>query len=151
MLYHLQMTTKSIGALALRRSLQAWLVLYAGVMLWIALSVLIFGSALIEGEEKSASVDNAARFLAGAYLLFPFVILWVIPSIERHAMPIRLVAAAQMCGGIGRLISVLQFGSASDGALISMGLELSWPLVIAWQHAVARQHQSTVNVAGATP
>ena len=133
------------GPWLLRRALQAQLTLTSLIMLWFALNGLFFGAAPHIAGPPPPALDNHSRFVAGIYLLYPFLIWWIIPSIERHAVPIRLMAVAMACGGIGRLISLMQLGSGDAGQLFSMGVELCYPLVfIPWQHAVARHHRDAV-------
>ncbi len=134
------MTAKSNGARGLKLALQVILAALSLVMLWHAVMGLIIGGAPYFNGNPPPAFDNQARFVAGVYLLFPILIWWIIPSIERHAVPIRILAAGMVCGGIGRLISLVQFGSGHDGQLVSMVVELSSPSLILWQHAVAQQH-----------
>jgi|CXWL01.1.fsa_nt_gi hypothetical protein len=134
------MSTKSNGVEPLKLGLQAVLALLSLAGLWFGAMGLMLGATQLFDGSPPAGVDNQSRYLSGMYLLFPFLIWWIIPSIERHAIPIRIIAAAMMCGGIGRLISLMRYGSGDDGQLISMGVEICAPLLIYWQRMVALKH-----------
>lgn len=131
------MSTKSNAPAALKLALQVNLAILSLVSLWYAAAGLMLGAAPYFEGEPPPGLDNQARYVAGVYLLFPFLIWWIIPSIERHAIPIRILAAAMMCGGIGRLVSFMQFGSDDDMQLILMVVEISAPMLIVWQRLVA--------------
>jgi hypothetical protein len=140
------MTAKSQAARWTKLALQINLGVFSAIAFFYAVLGLAVGATpYYEGTTPPPALDNQARFVAGVYLLFPFLIWWIIPSIERHATPIRLLAAGTMCGGIGRLISLVQFGSDDTVQLGLMVFEISAPLLIPWQSVVARQHADAVD------
>lgn len=131
------MNPKPLTATLLKLTLQVALAVLALMGIWYGVSGMLVGASPYFGGTPPPALDNQARYMSGMYLLFPIVLLWIIPSIERHALPIRIVTGAMMCGGVGRLISLMQFGSGSDGQLISMAAEIGAPILILWQHQVA--------------
>lgn len=137
------MSTKSDGVDPLKLALQIVLGLLSLVGLWAGVMGVTAGATQLFEGSPPPGVDNQARYLAGMYFIFPFMLWWIIPSIERHPIPIRIIAAGMMCGGIGRLISLMQYGLGDDGQLISMGVEICAPLLIYWQRLVALRHAST--------
>ena len=131
------MSTKPTTTSALKLSLQVTLGALSLINLWYAVLGLMLGATPFFSGDPPAGFDNQARFAAGVYLMFPFMLWWIIPHIERHAMPIRIIAAAIMCGGIGRLISLMRVGAGDDAQMMLMVLEICAPGLIAWQRMVA--------------
>ncbi len=97
-----------------------------------ALGLVVGVAPNFEGDPPPI-LDNQARYSSGVYLVFAFLLWWIIPNVERHKMPIRIISAAMMCGGLGRLVSLMRYGSGHDVQLILMVMEIGAPLLILWQ------------------
>ncbi len=87
----------------------------------------------------TAGLDNQFRFESGYYISLALLAWWMIPRIEREPTVFRILMAAIFCGGLGRVYSYMQYGSAGPVATGAMVLELALPLLILWQNAVIKQ------------
>ena len=67
----------------------------------------------------------------------------MIPRIEQVGWPFRAVALGLFVGGIGRLISIQEFGVPSAPMYYGMMLELSMPIFVAWQYWVEKAAKDT--------
>jgi hypothetical protein len=80
---------------------------------------------------------------AGAALLvvLGFAFATLIPGVHKHLVPYRFACAAVLAMALGRLLSVLSYGTPNGGEWIAIGLELGLPIVMLWlQTKVAREH-----------
>ncbi len=127
----------------MKLALQIFLGVLSLVTLFYGVAGLLTGAGPYDVEGPALQLlDNQLRYSAGVYLVFSFLLWWIIPDIERHAMPIRIISAAIMLGGIGRLISLLNAGSGLGAQLVLMSAELAAPGMIFWQANVARQAEN---------
>lgn len=138
------MSTKFNLSFVLKLTLQAYLGYFSLICLYFGVVTIVYGIAPILDTAPSAALDNQFRYSAGVYLVFTFLLWWIIPSIERHSVPLRIIAASMMLGGVGRLVSLLQYGSGNSDQLVAMFLELTAPLLVVWQHQVALRCQPTL-------
>jgi hypothetical protein len=123
----------------MKRGLQLVLGLLLLMTLFYGVAGLLTGVIPYLKGEAPPLLDNQFRYAAGVYLVFSFLLIWIIPNIERHKTPLRIICAALTCGGIGRLISIMVVGSGHVVQLVLMVLELGAPLLMFWQAAVARR------------
>ena len=115
-----------------------------GVLSLIPLTFAILGMALgpayfMGAEAYPAALDNQYRYLSAIYIAFTFLIWWMIPNIERHATPVRILTGVFFLGGLARLYSHLTIGPGDPEQFVGMILELAAPLIAVWQGAVVRR------------
>jgi len=77
----------------MRRGLQIILGLLSLIPLVLAIQNIGGGAAALEGEAVSAALDSQFRYLSAFYLSLTFFIWWIIPNVERHGVPIRILVA----------------------------------------------------------
>jgi hypothetical protein len=112
-----------------------------------ALDLLLGGRALSTvGTQLTAealadpSLNSQLRFFGAIWLGFG-VLLWHASSdLKAHATGFRLLCAALILSGIGRLISLLQLGVPAAPFVAAMGVELVvMPAVLWWHWYLLRQ------------
>ena len=64
---------------------------------------------------------------------------WMIPNIERHTVPIRILIGVIFLGGLARAYSHFTIGPGAPGQFGGMVLELALIIVIPWQAMVAKR------------
>ena len=97
------------------------------------------GAAYFLPDGAPAALDNQYRYLSAIYLIVTLTIWWVIPNVERHKVPVRIVAGVIFLGGLARLLSHLTVGPGQSEQFAGMIIEMAAILFIPWQAAVARQ------------
>lgn len=120
-----------LGSISILALYTAYLGIRYGAVNW------YYGFA--EGQEYSKGLlmlDSNIRFYSGLWLGIGVVILWMIPRIDREKKTLRVIAFFFFFGGIGRLISILTCGLPSNGYLVFVLLELSFPLLTLWQKRI---------------
>lgn len=90
------------------------------------------------GMEGNIILDSNLRYFSGLWLGLGLTLFWMIPSIERQKIVLRLTAGMIFIGAIGRVISILSFGIPSPLFILFVVLELLFPLLIPWQNRVSQ-------------
>ncbi|MEM7666635.1 MAG: DUF4345 domain-containing protein [Pseudomonadota bacterium] len=72
-------------------------------------------------------------------LCLALLLWWMIPRIERVSLPFRAIALGLFLGGVGRVISMEQYGVPEGMMYAGMILELAMPVFVVWQWPVARE------------
>lgn len=123
-----------------RRLLQITVVALSAVPIGAGAAGVILGPALVGvGGPGATDLDSHFRYLSGLLLGIGMLFCASVPHIERRTGWFRLGAAIVVCGGLGRLLSLLQAGAPSFPHLVALALELVVvPLLALWQSAVAR-------------
>lgn len=89
-------------------------------------------------------LDSNLRFFGGLGLGLGLLFLWIVPSIERHAVIFRVGWFCAFLGGVGRLASIPAVGPPSTMLLVFTILEVAGaPLFVYWQSRVAAGACST--------
>ena len=96
-------------------------------------------SRFMDPAAVTAGMDNQFRFESGYYISLALLAWWMIPRIAQEPTVFRILMFAIFCGGLGRVLSYLQYGSAGPIATGAMILELVLPLLILWQNAVIKR------------
>ena len=101
------------------------------------------------GDATWAVVDFMFRALAGIWFALGLMLVWVIPSIERHSAWFALICVATFGMGVGRLLSLASFAAAPGNSNGAMVAELILPpLLVFWQRRVAQACASEAPSAG---
>lgn len=130
--------SSSRGAIS-RRLLQLTVIVLSAVPIGAGASGLLLGPALVGAASGGTDLDSHFRYLSGLLLGIGLLFCATVPRIERRTGWFRLGTAIVVCGGLGRLLSLLQLGPPSAPHLVGLGLELVVvPLLALWQTAVAR-------------
>jgi hypothetical protein len=100
----------------------------------------LLGPALVgAGGVGAADLDSHFRYLSGLLLGIGLLFVATVPQIERRTAWFRLGTAIVVCGGLGRLLSLLVSGAPSVPHLVGLVLELAIvPSLAVWQTRVAR-------------
>jgi len=97
------------------------------------------GAEALAGEPVTAALDSQFRYLSTFYLALTFLIWWMIPNIERHATPLRILIGTIFLGGAARAYSLMQVGHPGPELYAGMFIEFALILVIPWQAMVAKR------------
>lgn len=97
------------------------------------------GAAGLAGEPVAAVLDNQFRYLSTFYLGLTFLIWWMLPNIERHKVPVRILIGVIFLGGLARAYSMMQVGHPGQQLYVGMIIEFALILVIPWQAMVAKR------------
>ncbi len=125
----------------MKRTLQIILFILSCIPLYFGMSCVIFGAAQhIDAEHVNAALDNQYRYLGAFYLSLTFLIWWMLPHIERHTIPLRLLVFAIFLGGLARLYSHITVGPGLPQQFGGMLLELSLPVLLIFQAKIAREY-----------
>ena len=97
----------------------------------IALAHLVLGgAAVIGGSPLNATAEGEHRFFAALFLCFGLAFLWCVPHIETKLLPLRLLAAAFLFGGLARLASAAVSGPPNAFYTAMLVVELAWPVLL---------------------
>ncbi|MEO9968855.1 MAG: DUF4345 domain-containing protein [Hyphomonadaceae bacterium] len=97
------------------------------------------GAEALQGGPVSAALDSQFRYLSTFYLALTALIWWIIPNIEKHAVPVRILIGAVFLGCIARAYSLMQVGHPGEQLYAGMIIEFFLILVIPWQAIVAKR------------
>lgn len=129
----------------MRRALQVTIAILSLAPLMFGLTNLCLGAArFMPTDDITIAIDSQFRFQSGVYVSLALLLWWMIPRIERVTWPFRAVALGLFLGGVGRVISMQQFGTPEGNMFAGMILELAMPLFVLWQWLVARQAQASI-------
>ncbi|MGH6974250.1 MAG: DUF4345 domain-containing protein [Stellaceae bacterium] len=101
----------------------------------------ILGPGFFGGHAvASADLDGHFRYLSGLLLGIGLAYLSAVPKIEQRRQRFLLLTGLVVLGGLGRLLSVLLRGAASQTMLFALAMELVVaPVLMFWQLCIARQ------------
>ena len=81
--------------------------------------------------------DGHSRYLSGLLLGIGLTFWWTIPTIERRGAIVRSLAIIVVIGGLARLATTIQHGSALS---LPLAMELAvTPLIALWRERVERR------------
>jgi Domain of unknown function (DUF4345) len=90
------------------------------------------------GGDGSADLDSHFRYLSGLLLGIGLLFASTVRGIERRTARFRLASGLVVCGGLGRLLSLVATGAPAWPHLAGLLLELAVvPLLAVWQGMVA--------------
>ncbi|MET0458666.1 MAG: DUF4345 domain-containing protein [Ilumatobacteraceae bacterium] len=94
---------------------------------------LVFGIASVPGEgSASATVDSRERFYGAIFVGYGLAWLWVGRQRPIPAAAVRVLAVVFLLGGIGRVVSLVQYGRPQWFQLVLTGVELALPVLLLW-------------------
>ncbi|MBA3677467.1 MAG: DUF4345 domain-containing protein [Sphingosinicella sp.] len=123
-----------------RRLLQLAVAIACLVPLSVGLKCLVGGVETIKGVSGApVDLDSHFRYLSGLLLGLGLAFLSCIPRIEARSSLFRMLASIVVIGGLGRLISIAEFGMPGRGHIFGLAMELAVvPLLALWQVRIAR-------------
>lgn len=69
------------------------------------------------------ALDSTYRYFGGVYLAVALLALWCLPRVEERANALVFATGAIFFGGIGRLISIAEFGPPSNTTWLVLVIE----------------------------
>lgn len=124
----------------MRRGLQITMAILSLIPFGFGLTNLVLGAArYMPADQVTAPIDSQFRFESAVYVSVAMLIWWIIPRVEQMTVPFRIVTLGLFVGGLGRVLSFSQYGEPLPPMVAGMYLELALPLLIIWQHFVAKQ------------
>lgn len=123
----------------MKLALQIALGILSLIPLYFSVTGVLAGAASLQ-DAPSAGIDNQFRYLSAIYLAITLLIWWVIPKVEQHATPVRIVACVMFLGGFARLYSHLTLGPGEPTQFTGMIIEFCAIIFIPWQYLVAKKY-----------
>jgi hypothetical protein len=115
----------------MKKTLQILLLILSLIPLFFGIVGIALGAGRwLPPEAVTPAIDNQYRYLSAFYLSLAFLIWWMIPNIEKHATPLRILIGAIFIGGLARVYSVYAVGPPPTINLFGMALELGSPIII---------------------
>ncbi len=123
-----------------RRLLQLAVAIACLIPLSMGLKCLVGGVEAIKGVNGApVDLDSHFRYLSGLLLGLGLGFLSCIPRIEARGSLFRVLALIVIIGGLGRLLSIAEFGMPGRGHIFGLAMELAVvPLLALWQVRIAR-------------
>jgi Domain of unknown function (DUF4345) len=98
------------------------------------------GVQLSDEALTEPSLNSQLRFFAAIWLGFGFMVWHATSDLTKHAAWFRLMCFALILSGVGRLISLIQFGIPAAPFVVATIIELVViPLVLLWHWRVLRK------------
>ena len=123
----------------MKRGLQIVLGVLSLIPLALAIQNVGGGAEALQGGPVSAALDSQFRYLSTFYLALTALIWWIIPNIEKHTVPVRILIGAVFLGCFARAYSLMQVGHPGEQLYAGMIIEFFLILVIPWQAIVAKR------------
>ncbi len=126
-----------------RRGLQLVLVAVAAILFVTGTLGIVSGiddgfyGVTITHNSGTVILDSNLRFYTGMSIGFAFVLLWLVPRIERRGDVLALLAVPIFLGGLGRVLGMARFDVPVPLFVLFAVLELIFPVLLLWQHEVA--------------
>jgi Domain of unknown function (DUF4345) len=123
----------------MKRGLQIVLGVLSLVPLIVSTSGLILGTGRFLSDDLiTPPFDSQYRYQMGYYISLTLLAWWIIPNIEKHVAPLRIICVSIFMGGVGRVISLFDVGRPPTLALVFIALELCFPLLLLWQAQIRK-------------
>lgn len=123
----------------MKRGLQVVLGVLSLIPLIVSISGLVLGTGrFLSDDLVTPPFDSQYRYQMGYYISLALLAWWVIPNIENHVVPLRIVSSSVFMGGVGRVISLFDVGRPPTLALAFIVLELCFPLLLLWQTRIRK-------------
>jgi len=92
------------------------------------------GGKSVQIGATAPMIDNSFRFLAGVWIGAGILFILFVSNLEQYKIPMMVLLGVMAIGGIGRLISIANYGMPTD-AVVYVGLVIELiicPLMILW-------------------
>ena len=123
-----------------RRALQVVVVLASLIPICAGAAGTLLGPAMVEVAGAPIAADSHYRYLSGLLLAIGIAFATTIPRIETRTARFRLLTAIVVCGGLGRLLSLLLRGWPDKPMVAALVMELVvTPALAIWQGRIAAQ------------
>jgi hypothetical protein len=123
----------------MKRGLQIFLGILSVIPPIVSISGLVLGTGrFLTDDLVTPPFDSQFRYQTGYYISLALLAWWVIPNIEKHVTPLRIISASVFLGGIGRVISFFDVGRPPALLLGFIALELCFPLLLLWQAQIRK-------------
>lgn len=97
--------------------------------------ILISAGAMLAGNTAMDPVlNNQIKFWGAIWFGYGFALWWTTNDLPRRSAMLRILLATLFLSGLGRALSVLQFGWASAPLTIAMVVEIVGPIGLLWWH-----------------
>ena len=121
-----------------RRFLQIIVVLASFVPISAGAAGVLFGPRMVDIAGAGPGADSHYRYLSGLLLGVGIGFLTTVGQIEVRSARFRILAGMVICGGLGRLFSLIVRGYPGKPMLLGLVMELLVaPLLVVWQARVA--------------
>ena len=131
-----------MNAAAERRLLQGAIAVASLVPLAAGLSGIVESAAMLRGVEAPLppDLDSHFRYLSGLLFGIGLAFLWCALRIEARGTVFQALGFVVVCGGLARLLSLVETGAPGPGHVFGLVMELGTvPALMAWQARVARR------------
>jgi hypothetical protein len=98
-----------------------------------------YGISISNSIQGNIILDSNFRYFSGLWFGLGIVLFWIIPSIEKQKIALRIISCMIFIGGIGRVISMITFGIPPVIFIIFTLLELLFPLLLILQNKISKQ------------
>ena len=121
----------------MKKTLQILLIILSFIPLFFGIMGIVLGAGRwLPAEVVTPAIDNQYRYLSGFYLSLAFLIWWMVPNIEKHTAPLRILVAAIFIGGLARAYSMMTIGFPPMANVYGMVLELGAPIILLLQSRI---------------
>lgn len=124
----------------MRRFLQVLLIVLAIIPLFFgSLNLFVGAERFLSVDEVNSAIDSQFRFQSAWYLALAFIILWIVPRIEKERALFTIIVLFIFIGGLARVWSWYTIGDPPPlGMQLGMYLELFVPVLLPLQAKLAR-------------
>jgi hypothetical protein len=120
-----------------RRGLQAAIALFGLVPVGAGLAGMLMGPGFAGAHGADIALDSHFRYLSGLLLGLGLLFWSAAPRIERRGPLVRALTLMVVLGGVGRALSLIDFGWPGGGMGFGLVMELGvTPLICLWQWRV---------------
>ncbi len=88
-----------------------------------------FDFSILDGKIEYAAIDNTLRFMAGLWILIGAGLVYCLMDFNGRGTVLTILLAGFFLGGIGRLLSAMQFGMP-EPMIVPTIIELVLPPII---------------------
>lgn len=121
----------------MKKTLQIVLLILSLIPLYFGITGVVFGaSQWLAGGTVTPEIDNQYRYLSAFYLSLAFLIWWMLPNIEKHTTPLRILIGVIFLGGLARAYSHMTVGAPPTTNVVGMLMEFGSPVIVWMQSRI---------------